>query len=247
MAKKLKDYYDGDCARLLGKKIKKHYKVFDINSFISYIESNVDDKKFMERQDIFVDAFEKYMTGNYNNDVEIFTKILGPELSEAEGMFTQGWWLWPVGRYIERHGLKDWDLTTAFIYELTKRFTGEFAIRPLLNANPKKTLELLLIWSKDKNLHVRRLASEGMRIKLPWAKKSLAVLEEVELFKAVLTNLKADKEKFVMKSVGNNLNDLMKENPQIADEIIEKWKKEDLSKSTQWIIKHGSRSRKDKK
>ncbi len=44
------------------------------------------------------------------------------------------------------------------------------------------------------------------------------------------------------KSVGNNINDLMKEDPLLANEIIAEWEKEDLSKETMWIIKQGRRS-----
>lgn len=243
MAKKLKDYYDVDCARLLADKIKLYYTDFKASDFVDYIESNLDDQAFLQRQDLFVDGFEHYMTKSYDKDLEIFMQLLGPELLQPQGMFSEGWWLWPVGRYVERHGLENWDLTVEFIYELTKRYTGEFAIRPLLNDNPKRTLEILVDWSKDSNVHVRRLASEGMRINLPWAKKSFAALEEPELFKQVLNNLKSDNEKFVMKSVGNNLNDLMKTRPEMADAIIEQWRTEPVNKTTAWIIKHGSRSK----
>ena len=242
MATKLKDYYDRDCALLLAEKIVEVYPEFDSQQFVSFIEANLDDKPFMERQDLFVDAFEMYLTGNYEKDIAIFTAILGPELTEPEGMFTEGWWLWPVGRYVERHGLKNRELSLEFIYELTKRYTGEFAVRPLLNDKPKETLEVMVRWSKDSNVHVRRLASEGMRISLPWAKKSLAALDEPELFRRVLNNLRDDPEKFVMKSVGNNMNDLMKVRPELAEAIIEEWRKEPMSKERAWIIKHGERS-----
>ena len=102
-------------------------------------------------------------------------------------------------------------------------------------------------WSQDKNVHVRRLASEGIRTRLPWAKKSFSALEEFELYKKVLTNLKNDKEKFVQKSVGNNLNDLMKDFPELAEEIIEEWENDNPGKETLWIIKHGKRSLRKKK
>ena len=81
-----------------------------------------------------------------------------------------------------------------------------------------------------------------MRIKLPWAKKLTVALDEFESFKKILTNLKNDKEKFVQKSVGNNLNDLMKEAPQLANKIIDEWKTKNPTKETLWIIKHGTRS-----
>ena len=44
--------------------------------------------------------------------------------------------------------------------------------------NPKEALKIIQRWSIDKNVHVRRLASEGVRIRLPWAKKSLVALQE---------------------------------------------------------------------
>ena len=100
----------------------------------------------------------------------------------------------------------------------------------------------MLKWSKDKNVHVRRLASEGLRIRLPWAKKSFSALEELELYKKILSNLKNDKEKFVQKSVGNNLNDLMKDFPEIANGIIGEWEIDNPGKETLWIINHGKRS-----
>jgi 3-methyladenine DNA glycosylase AlkC len=61
-----------------------------------------------------------------------------------------------------------------------------------------------------------------------------------------LTNLKNDPSKFVQKSVGNNLNDLYKEFPEKADEIIKEWSEDNPSKETEWIIKHGLRSTRKK-
>ncbi|MCB0749506.1 MAG: DNA alkylation repair protein, partial [Ignavibacteriae bacterium] len=192
--------------------------------------------------DIFADAFEKYLTEDYTKNIKIFKNILGPELETTEGMFIHGWWLWPIGRYVERNCLENYHTSINFIYELTKRFTGEFAIRPLLKNYPKKTMSVMLKWSRDKNVHVRRLASEGVRIKLPWAKKLTVALDEFETYKKILSNLKNDKEKFVQKSIGNNLNDLMKEDPRLANEIINKWERDNPTKETFWIIKHGRRS-----
>lgn len=233
--------------RVIGCKNKNAYPKFNLDGFVNYIDDHLEDQSFSFRQELFADAFDKYMTDSYETNIEIFTKILGPELQQSEGMFTEGWWLWPVGRYVERHGCENRAESFQLIYELTKRFTGEFAIRPLLIEDPKATLEILLQWSRDDNVHVRRLASEGMRISLPWAKKTVAALEEVELFKTVLDNLKNDSEKFVMKSVGNNINDLMKVRPELAEEIIKAWQIEDMSLTTEWIIRHGLRSKQKKK
>lgn len=244
MGKKFKDYYDKECAELLAKKINHVWSGFDGDEFVSFVEAGLDGKEFGERQDLFAEGFEKFMKDDFQSNLNVFMGILGEELQESKGMFTEGWWLWPVGRYVERNCLRDFDASMEFIYELTKRFTGEFAVRPLLVAFPEKTLSVLLDWSKDKNVHVRRLASEGMRIKLPWASKQEVVLEEgnFRVFAEVLTNLKDDEDKFVMKSVGNNLNDLYKVDPEKAEGIMQGWEAHEVSKSCEWVIRHGRRS-----
>jgi 3-methyladenine DNA glycosylase AlkC len=239
---KIKDYYNADCAKLLSQKIITIYPDFQEKEFIKYIDENVPDKKFSERMDVFADAFELYLPANYAENIKIFENILGPELQQETGMFSEGWWLWPVGRYVERHGIESIKVSLDFLKELTKRFTGEHAIRPLLKSEPEETMKTMIQWSKDENVHVRRLASEGVRISLPWSKKIYVAIDEFENYKTILTNLKNDKSKFVQKSVGNNLNDLYKEFPEKANEIINEWNKDNPEKETIWIINHGLRS-----
>ena len=244
---KVKDYYDANCAKLLSTKIITIYPEFNKDEYVKYIDKNVWDKELSKRMDVFVDAFELYLPNDYEQNIKIFENILGAELKQETGMFSEGWWLWPVGRYVEKHGLKNTKLSLDFIKELTKRFTGEYAIRTLLSNEPKETISVMIKWSKDENVHVRRLASEGVRISLPWSKKLYVAINEFENYKIILTNLRNDKSKFVQKSVGNNLNDLYKEFPEKANEIINEWKKEPLSKETTWIINHGLRSLRKKK
>ena len=239
---KVKDKYDAGCAKLLSGKVRTVFPQFNETEFVKYIDKNVPDKEFFERMDIFVDAFELYLPKEYEKNIDIFENILGEELKQETGMFSEGWWLWPVGRYVERHGLEHIKRSLNFIKELTKRFTGEYAIRTLLANKPKETMRVMIQWSKDTNVHVRRLASEGARISLPWSKKLYAAINEFENYKIILTNLRNDKSKFVQKSVGNNLNDLYKEFPEKANEIINEWKQEPVSKETLWIINHGLRS-----
>ena len=81
---------------------------------------------------------------------------------------------------MERHGNEDWKASLAFLKELTKRFTGEYAIRPLLKEHPQEVMKELIDWSKDPNVHVRRLACEGVRIRLPWSEKIYVALDEFD-------------------------------------------------------------------
>ncbi len=241
---KHKDYYNDDYIFSLSQKILCVLPDFDETSFCQSLIGRLEDKELFARLDYITDAMQESMKGDYSKNIQAFFDMLGPELEKPEGMFRYGWWLWPVGRYVERLGNENWRLSLSFLKELTKRFTGEYAIRPLLREHPKEVMDELIIWTTDKNVHVRRLASEGVRIRLPWSQKLSVALEEFERYTTILTKLKDDPEKFVQKSVGNNLNDLYKEAPKKADFIISQWEKTGKSKAQDWIIKHGRRNQK---
>ena len=241
---KHKEYYNDDYIFNFSQKILSVMPDFDEKNFCHSLIGRLDDKELFARFDCIVTAMQENMAGDYSKNIQAFFNILGPELAQPEGMFNFGWWLWPVGRYVERYGNEDWSLSLSFLKELTKRFTGEFAVRPLLQEHPKEVMDELIKWTLDENVHVRRLASEGVRIRLPWSQKLFVALDEFERYVTILTNLKDDPEKFVQKSVGNNLNDLYKYDPEKADFIISRWKKSGQSKAQDWIIKHGRRNQK---
>lgn len=241
---KHKDHYNDDYIVILSKKIFSVMPDFDENTFCCALLGRLDDKELFARLDCIVDAMQSCMPGDYRKNIRAFFNLLGPELERSEGMFQFGWWLWPVGRYVERYGNEDWALSLSFLKELTKRFTGEYAIRPLLQRHPKEVMDELIKWTGDGNVHVRRLASEGVRTRLPWSQKLLVALDEFERYAIILTNLKDDPERFVQKSVGNNLNDLYKDAPEKADFLISQWRETGRSMAQEWIIKHGRRNQK---
>ncbi|MDO4720993.1 MAG: DNA alkylation repair protein [Peptostreptococcaceae bacterium] len=135
---------------------------------------------------------------------------------------------------------REFDRETFF--ELTKRFTSEYCMRPLIRKYPEESLKILLDWSRDDNERVRRLSGECLRIRLPWAKKLYTALEYFEQYVKILTHLKDDTDKYIQKTAANNLNDLYKEAPEKFYEIIDTWKKGEIGKECEWVIKHGSRT-----
>ncbi|OJF90198.1 DNA alkylation repair protein [Alkalibacterium sp. 20] len=241
MGKKLVSYYDLSYATDIANKLKSSDSKFDAEIFLDYLNTNLGTETFLVRQDLYVNAFELALNIEYKDYLELFKSIWGSELKKETGMFTEGWWLWPIGRFVERHANEDPIASYVFIKEFTKRQTGEYAIRPLLIQHTELTMKTMLAWSTDQNVHVRRLASEGIRIHLPWAPKTVAALNYFDIYKTILTNLKNDTSKFIQKSVGNNLNDLYKENQSLADEMINSWREDELTAATKWIIKHGQR------
>ncbi len=244
--KKLKYYFDKELGLLLGKKIKPYYLKFNVDTFVKEIESAVHEQELKQRVETITDALFHLLPADYCKAISILEKILGPENKNETGMFTEGYWLMPVAFFVEKYGIRNFEESIEFIKEITKRNTGEYAIRPFLLKYPEQTLAVSIEWSKDKNFHVRRLASEGLRPRLPWAKKIGLFSENPSPVIMVLENLKSDKSAYVRKSVANNIADLLKENYSYTIAIIRAWKKT-ASKETLWIIKYALRNEVKKK
>ena len=73
----------------------------------------------------------------------------------------------PQNDFVAKYGLDYFDISMRALYEMTKRFTAEGAIRAFIQTYPDRTLTLLRQWAQDPNCHVRRLVSEGTRPRLP--------------------------------------------------------------------------------
>ena len=244
--KQLKFYYNKELAELLADKIKPVYSKFDKKGFVREVSKGVKDLELKARVEVITDSLSGYLPKNYKSAVKILLKILGPENKNETGMFKEYYWLMPVAYFVEKYGLDDFDTSVNAIYEITKRNTGEYAIRPYIRKYPAKTLKLMKKWSKDKNVHVRRLASEGVRPRLPWSQKLDEYIDDPTPIFDIIDNLKEDESMFVKKSVANNLNDILKDNYDIGIIVLRKWSKS-KNKDTQWIIKHALRNEVKKK
>ena len=180
------------------------------------------------------------MPDDYPQSVAILVSILGAENPNETGMLSEYYWTLPIATFVEEYGLEHYAESIDAIAEVTKRSTGEFAIRPYLKAEPVKTLEIMQRWSKDDNFHLRRLASEGARTRLPWATKLTFLIKDPQPVLPILENLKDDPVRFVQKSVANHLNDILKDNYDFGMNIICEWLR-DAPSARKWIIKHALR------
>lgn len=227
-------------AQLLAQKIKTIYPDFHSNAFIDNIENQVIGKTYTQRIVVFAENLKQFLPSNYKKALPILLGIMGEENPNQTGMFTHYYWLLPVGKFIELYGLDDFEISINAIAELTKRNTGEYAIRPYIRKHPEKTLQVMKTWAMSDNFHLRRLASEGLRPKLPWASKLDTFLQNPEPVLEILELLKEDDILFVKKSVANHLTDWIKVNPKAVMPMIERLKLSD-NKHTQWIIKRATR------
>ncbi len=237
---KITDYFGANLAELLAGKIKSVYPSFDGVGFIKEVGTRVRGKTYTERIEIIAQSLKDFLPASYPKALAILLKILGPENPHETGMFKHFYWLMPVGKFIEKYGLEHFDISMQAIGEVTKRNTGEYAVRPYIRENPKKALTYLKKWAKSDNFHLRRLASEGLRPKLPWAPKLDTFIDNPKPVFEILEILKADDIMFVKKSVANHLTDYLKVNPEPTRRLLKEWGKFDNS-HTQWIIKHATR------
>jgi len=141
---------------------------------------------------------------------------------------------------IERFGIDHFAAASALFEQLTPFSSCEFAVRPFILKYDTAMIDTMKSWSIHKNHHVRRLASEGSRPRLPWAMALPHLKKDPTPVLPILENLKKDPSEYVRKSVANHLNDITKDNPDTVLAIVKSWK--GISKETDAIIKHGCRN-----
>lgn len=234
------EQFGANLAELLSEKILTVYPEFDDTAFIAAVEQKCGGKTYTRRVQLIADELRASLPDDYEKAVSILLNILGEENPNETGMFRDFYWVLPVGKFVETYGLEHYDLSIHVIGEITKRNTGEYAIRPYVREYPDKTLLQMKRWALSDNFHLRRLSSEGLRPKLPWASKLDTFIHHPQPVFEILEILKEDPVMFVKKSVGNHLTDWLKVNPEPAVRLIREWQTSD-NKHTRWIIKRATR------
>jgi 3-methyladenine DNA glycosylase AlkC len=153
-----------------------------------------------------------------------------------------GWMVWPVTEAVALSATStgDFDDGLTLLAALTPRLTSEFALRTFLLADLERTLATVLTWTGHTNPAVRRLASEGTRPRLPWAKRVPAIFARPEVTAPILDRLYTDPSDVVRRSVANHLNDISRLDPPLAVAIASRWAA-DPSSTTPAVIRHAMR------
>lgn len=157
-----------------------------------------------------------------------------------------GWMIWPVtealaSKAIADGGTEAFDDAMALLGEVTGLLTAEFAIRSLINHDPGRALSIIRRWPTSTDLHVRRLASEGTRPYLPWAKRVPDLTRTPDATIPLLDGLYRDPAEYVRRSVANHLNDLSRDHAALVITTAGRWLAEPDS-STERVVRHGLRT-----
>lgn len=224
--------------------IKRVHLEFNDTRFIKDVLQKFPELELKARTSHVGEMLRHYLPSDYNEALNIILEALPPLLDESKtdgdyGDFVYGSYSEFVSRYgIDKNNL---DVSLEALSEITKRFSAEYAIRHFINTHKDYTLNKITGWSKNENYHVRRLASEGTRPRLPWGVKVNLDYKETE---QILDNLFHDRTRYVTRSVANHLNDISKIDEDFVRCKLEEWKKSGKQTESEmnFIIKHSLRT-----
>ncbi len=116
------------------------------------------------------------------------------------------------------------------------------ALRPEIENELHKAIELLSNWTDNADENIRRFTTEAIRPRGVWCKHIDSLKQKPEQALPILEALKSDKSKYVQDSVGNWLNDASKSKPEFVKKLCNEWETKSPTKETEKIIKRARRT-----
>lgn len=205
---------------------------FDRNRFLRLTLDGLETRELLDRLRQTAVAADATLPGDYVQKLAVLKQV-----ALANNHNFVGLWF---SEFAGRFGTASPDLALAAMRLFTRYGSAEFAVRPYLLRDPEGTMRTMLDWTKDENEHVRRLACEGSRPRLPWGLRLGFLVQDPRPTRPILEALKSDPALYVRKSVANHLNDIAKDHPDYVIDIVRQWDQGDPHIA--WIVRHGLRS-----
>ncbi len=221
---------------------------FDEEAFRRSARKGLKPLAILDRGHHLARALRTHLPRRYEEAIEILLRSLTPPLTATAGMGLGVFFYLPHVSFVaafgldaEHNGGRDpFEVSMRAQYELTRRFSAEYSMRPFLIRWPERTIGRLLLWTRDSDPHVRRLCSEGSRPRLPWARRIPALIEDPRPVLPILEALKDDSELYVRRSVANHIGDIAKDHPALAFDLCGRWLA-GASAERKWLIRHAVR------
>jgi 3-methyladenine DNA glycosylase AlkC len=237
MPEPLKNMYNQKFVKDLSLSLAGAISSFPSSQFIEMIfDQGWETRELKARMRHITQCMACFLPNDYSEAIEILRKA-----SRSSHLSPYFFELMIFPDYVEVFGLEDWDRSMLALEQFTQQSSAEFAVRPFIMQNLEKMMMQMHQWAQHPNKHVRRLASEGCRPRLPWAVSLPALKKDPKYVFQVLELLKEDASDYVRRSVANNLNDITKDNPQDVIALLQRWIVLD-TKEMRWLIHHALRT-----
>ncbi len=231
----LKNRFNRAFYQQIADEISKHQPTFNTVLFLERIyDGKHEERELKDRMHHCATVLNDVLSGSYADKVAILRQVAPLVKDGLTGL------VFPD--FVEFFGQDeaDFDVSIAALEDVTKYSSSEFAVRPFIKKYRDRMMAQMTLWATDKDYHVRRLACEGCRPRLPWAMALPHFQKDPSMVLPILEQLKNDETDYVRRSVANNLNDISKDHPELVLEIAERWYGD--NKNTDWIVKHACRT-----
>lgn len=236
----LKDHLDPAAVRLLGSQLAHVFPQFDVVGFERAALASLPDLSLTGRVSLLKDLLKQSLAPDLSRDAASLRQLVNQWPAENN----RGWdnyAVWPLIEMIGECGRDDPPQALALLADFTHLFTAEFAMRWYVRERLTQVQPLILQWTASESSHIRRLASECLRPRLPWGGHIKALQRDPAPILSVLEKLKDDPSLYVQKSVGNNLNDISKDHSTLVLKITGRWLC-DATLARQQVIKRALRT-----
>jgi 3-methyladenine DNA glycosylase AlkC len=178
------------------------------------------------------------LPGSYPEQLTLLLELA--EAMRTDKVYANGLACMFLPEFIQLYGQEHFKLSVKAMEQITSLASCEFAVRPFIVRYPEAMLAQMLKWTRHKSVHVRRLASEGSRPRLPWAIALPVLKKDPTPILPILEALKDDPEEYVRRSVANSLNDIAKDNAAVTLQIAREWI--GVSTERDKLLKHACRT-----
>lgn len=232
-----KDLYNQESLQKLALDIQSVYAPFQVDAFVeSILDKTWNGLELKDRVYRIAENLGKYLPPDYGEAIRLIDGVV------------MHYGTWQVGfggffpAYVELFGRDEsnWELSMGALARFTPYASAEFAVRPFIIDHEERMMAQMYAWSKDERECVRRLACEGCRPALPWARAFPRFKRDPAPILPILEQLREDPSLYVRRSVANNLNDISKTRPDIVVRLAGEWVGKHAY--TDWIVKQGCRT-----
>lgn len=244
MAGELKAFFSPELVRRLAGDMSRASPAFPARAFINQATRGLEALELLDRGKHISRALATHLPDDYPEAIAIILRSLGPvhATDELLGLGMAPFFYLPHVIFVAERGLDHFDVSMHAQYELTQRFSCEASIRPYIAKEPERVFATLRTWAGDAKAHVRRLVSEGTRLRLPWAPRVAWLDENPERVLELLELLKDDPASVVRRSVANNLNDMGKVHPPLLTRTCKAWFTLSASAERRALVEHALRT-----